>query len=681
MNPRADIQGLRAIAVGIVVLYHLLPQRLSGGFVGVDVFFVISGFLITSHLLARPPRRTGDLIAFLGRRIRRLLPASLLVLAVTLVASRLFLPETRWADTAAQVKAAALYSVNWRLAHDAVDYLAAANAASPVQHFWSLSLEEQFYLGWPVLILVLGWLGLRVRRSGTVLAFGLGLVVAASFGWSIHLTASNPAAAYFVTTTRVWELGAGGLLALGQTRLASPRLPMGWRRGMVFGGLAVLALVATTFDAATPFPGWRAAVPVLATVVVIAADADLMGWSPVRLLALRPMRWLGDVSYAVYLWHWPLIVLLPAALGAARGRVDDVVIVILTLILAAATKRLVEDPFRGRAWTLRTRRTYALGAAAMTVVVALTAALTAEVGHRQDVEAARLAAALTGHDRCFGAQALDPGRACPPSSADPVPAPALAAKEQDAYTKTAGSDCWASYPTFVMRVCDFGRRDSGITVALVGNSHAGQWLPALQRLAGQRGWHITTYLAEGCSMADLLQEFPGAGAAEACRRWATSTAAKVEADAPDAVVFANRVSSPAVGHTVAESQPLYAAGLHRILARWHRIPVVALRDTPAPKDGGRISIPNCVALHLHEWKHCGADRSAWVPTDPVVAAAADLTNVRVLDLNDHICGEKRCEAVVGGVLVYVDGSHLTATYAQTLAPYLAPALSAALRHA
>jgi hypothetical protein len=305
--------------------------------------------------------------------------------------------------------------------------------------------------------------------------------------------------------------------------------------------------------------------------------------------------------------------------------------------------------------------------------------LTAEVHHRESVESTRLAAALADNGPCFGAAALDPGKTCPPAQGEPVPAPALALKDQgDAYVAVAGSGCWATVPDFSTKVCDFGTTDSQVNVALVGNSHAGQWLPALERIAAQRHWHIRTYLAEGCSMADLRQEFPEAGVADNCREWAVRTAAQVSADAPDLIVFANRVSSPAVGHDLAASQPLYAGGIRRILRGWKGIPVVTVRDTPAPKDGGRMSVPNCVAQHLHDWKHCGGLRSEWVPDDPVTAAGRGLANVRSVDLNDHICGPRRCEAVVGGVLAYFDGSHLTATFARTLAPYLAPPLLSAL---
>src|SRR6516225_8136254 len=248
---RPDIQGLRAIAVAMVVIYHLYPSLLPGGFVGVDVFFVISGFLITGHLW-RGYQRTGKvgLVDFWGRRARRLVPAAALVLTVTWLASRLVLPATRLADTADQVRASALYFQNWLLAHSAVDYLKSANVASPVQHFWSLSVEEQFYLLWPWLFVVAAILArLRARRSarqrgpgvnvGLAVATGLaGALVLGSLAYSVYDTRTDPAEAYFVTSTRVWELGLGGLLALLPQRLGRPLSRQGW---LGWAGLAPAA--------------------------------------------------------------------------------------------------------------------------------------------------------------------------------------------------------------------------------------------------------------------------------------------------------------------------------------------------------------------------------------------------------------------------------------------------------
>jgi peptidoglycan/LPS O-acetylase OafA/YrhL len=684
--PRTDIQGLRALAVSLVVVYHLFPGRLTGGFVGVDVFFVISGFLITSHLITRAPRSGGDLLAFWGRRIRRLLPASLFVLAVTIVASWLILPDTRWEATALQDRAAALYVVNWRLAHDAVDYLAADSAASPVQHFWSLSVEEQFYLGWPILILVLGLLALLTRRKALGwYGAGLGVVVVGSFIWSIHTTATNPSAAYFVTQTRVWELGVGGLVAVAVRAGLLERLGAPARIVLAWVGLAGILAVGLTFTGATPFPGWQAALPVLATALVIAADAPFRGPSPVPLMGVRPVQWLGDVSYSVYLWHWPLIVLIPALQHHARTRLDAVIVLVLTLVLAAASKRWIEDVFRTARWNRRLVPTYAMGAVGMAVVVALSASMVGVVHHREQSDEGRLVAALASNDPCLGAGSTDPAHHCAPATGDPLPTPALAAQDKsDAYADVShGKDCWSYVPRFPTVTCHFGDPDGKVNVVLAGNSHAGQWLPALEQIAAEKHWRVTTYLASQCALADLEQTFDTRAHAESCRRWADRTTQAIARSRPDLIVVSNRISVTAWGAgSLSASQPLYQAGFERTLGQWAKaeLPVVVIRDTPAPGGGGIDSIPDCVAEHGDDLDACSGKRSAWLPADPAIPAARQLHSrwIKTLDLTDRICPGTVCQGVVGGVIAYFDASHLTATYNSTLAPYLRPALTASL---
>ena len=310
------------------------------------------------------------------------------MLATTLVLSRLFAPDTQWANTARQARAATLYVLNWVLASDSVDYLAAENAPSPVQHFWSLSVEEQFYFVWPILILVMV---LAARRFGwnrdiAVLA-GLAVLVTASLGYSIWETAHNPPAAYFVTPTRMWELGIGGLLAvvvavrqrrgLGTLLPATPRVVLAWL------GLAAIAWTAWTYTSKTPFPGWQALVPVLGTALVIGAAAPMSRLSPGPLLAVRPGQWLGDVSYSVYLWHWPLIVLVPQMLDHQMNNLDRIVILALTLVLAGLTKKYVEDRFRAPQWGKPLRKPFLLGAAGMVVVLALAGMTQLEVDRRE----------------------------------------------------------------------------------------------------------------------------------------------------------------------------------------------------------------------------------------------------------------------------------------------------------
>src|SRR6478735_2762513 len=683
---RTDIQGLRAIAVSLVVIYHLWPQSLTGGFVGVDVFFVISGFLITLHLMSRPPSGARDLATFWGRRVRRLLPASLLVLATTLVLSRLFAPDTQWANTARQARAATLYVLNWVLASDSVDYLAAENAPSPVQHFWSLSVEEQFYFVWPILILAMVLAARRFswNRDIAVLA-GLAGLVTVSLGYSIWETAHNPPAAYFVTPTRMWELGIGGLLAvvvavrqrrgLGTLLPAAPRVALAWL------GLAAIAWTAWTYTSKTPFPGWQALVPVLGTALVIGAAAPMGRLSPGPLLAVRPGQWLGDVSYSVYLWHWPLIVLVPQMLDHQMNNLDRVVILALTLVLAGLTKKYVEDRFRAPQWGKPLRKPFLLGAAGMVVVLALAGMTQLEVDRREAKSEAQLSKALSEGGPCFGAAALDPGTHCAEVPyAQVVPAPADAATDKsDAYADVSGGqDCWAYLPRFPQVRCTFGVEGSKTHVALLGNSHAGQWLPALQTLAKKHDWQVDTYLASRCASLPVDQELETKAHTRACRRWVDKATEAIIAAKPDAVVMTNRISAPAVGQTRETSYDAYAQGWTDALKRFSDagLKVMVVRDTPAP---GR-AIPDCVAQHQADHAACDGTRAAWLPREPAVEGVQNVNDpdIHLIDLTDHICAKEVCHAVTGGVITYFDSSHLTATYARTLAPYLGRPLSSLL---
>ncbi len=684
---RTDIQGLRAVAVSLVVIYHLVPSSLTGGFTGVDVFFVISGFLITLHLMQKPPSGGRDLAKFWGRRIRRLLPASLLVLATTLVLSRIIAPDTQWGNTASQARAATLYVVNWLLARDSVDYLAAENAPSPVQHFWSLSVEEQFYFVWPILILGMVLLARRQRwnRELAVLG-GLGILVTVSLGYSIWETAHNPAAAYFVTPTRMWELGIGGLLAvvvavrerrgLGHLLPQTPRIVLAWV------GFAAIAWTAWAYTGNTPFPGWQALLPVLGTALVIGAHSPMTWFSPGPLLAVRPMQWLGDVSYSVYLWHWPLIVLIPQVRGHEMDNLDRAVALVLTLVLAGLTKTYIEDRFRTPQWASPLRKPFLLGAAGMVVVVALAGMQQLEVDRREAKAEAELARALADGGPCFGAAALDDPEKCEPVPYENiVPAPVDALEDKsNAYDEVSGSkDCFSYLPAFRQVRCTFGDEDSDVEIALVGNSHAGQWLPTLERLAGKHHWRVTTYLASQCAAADTPQAFDTRARTDACLAWVERTSKAVARSKPSTVVYTNRISVGAAGHSFEESGELYSEGMEDVLHDWDSagLKVLVLRDTPAPS----TSIPDCLAQHRDDLGECDGTREKWLPEDHSGSAVrrVDSSRVRFLDLTDHICQQELCSAVTGGVVTYFDGSHLTATYAKTLDRYLGPPLRRLVR--
>src|SRR3954454_77412 len=340
---REEIQALRALAVVLVVVYHYWPAVAPAGFVGVDVFFVISGFLITDMLMREVTARgTVSLPRFWARRARRLLPAALLTIAVCAVATIAFVPVTYWQQFFGEMRASAAYAQNWHLASSAVDYFA-PHDRSPVQHFWSLSAEEQFYLVWPLLLLAgigLARLLGRVRVTRRSIAAVLGAASTASLAYSVAATAADPLVAYFSTPARAWEFGAGALLAFAAPGERHPRA----RAALSWVGFAAILVAALGHTSRTQFPGWVALLPVAGALAVMRAGLPRVRWAPSPALRLPPVQFRGDVSYSVYLWHWPLWVLAPFVLGREVGDVPGAAgLFAVTILLAWLTKIAVEN--------------------------------------------------------------------------------------------------------------------------------------------------------------------------------------------------------------------------------------------------------------------------------------------------------------------------------------------------
>lgn len=660
--PRADIQGLRAIAVLLVLAFHLWPDRVAGGFVGVDVFFVVSGFLITSHLARTPPRGPRDVVRFWGRRVRRLLPASFLVIVATVVAGLVLLPVTRLQHLATDALASTFYVENWRLAASAVDYLAARTPASPLQHYWSLGVEEQFYLLWPILI------GLLARRRARLLVPGIVAVVVLSLAASLAWTAAQPAVAFFATPTRLWEFAAGGLLGVVGTVLPAvgPRV-----RGVAaWAGILVIGVSAVVISGETPYPGVAALLPVLGTCLVLAADTRGGAFSPLVVLRLRPVQWVGDASYSIYLWHFPIIVFATVVLGDELPALVKVAIVAASLVLAGLTHALVENPPRRSAWLRPAARTFGIAGAATLLVVAVALVPTARVA-ALDAEAEAVRADVeSANAGCLGADALAATGCAVTSGKGTVPSPTRAV---DDFSVAYADGCLATAPFRDVVTCEYGDTAPGaVRVALVGNSHAAQWLPALQELAGARHLAITTYLAVSCTPTTAALVLDTAADSDGCLDWGARVTAAVASGSYDVVV----VSAASVFDIVGADDP-YAAevdGYSAVLSAWQASRVLVIRDSPFPG----FDIPECVATSGPAG--CSGPRSDWLPPDPLASAAGALARpgLSVVDLSRLFCSDDTCYAVVGGVLVYIDYSHFGSTYARTLAPYLAPALDDAL---
>ena len=654
---RPDIQGLRAVAVLSVMVFHLYPGALPGGFVGVDVFFVISGYLITGHL-ARADRENGRvrLGAFWARRARRLLPAAALVLAVTWALAQVALPASRLPDTANQIRSSALYFENWTLAHDAVSYLASTNAPSPVQHYWSLSVEEQFYLVWPLLFL-LAWVVTRHRPSWRrpVLAGLLLAVVGASLWFSVHETATDPSAAYFVTTTRMWELGLGGLLALLPVRVAHA---LGSRRWPGVLGLALIAVSLGVINENSAFPGSIALLPTVGAGLVLVSGWRAGRRGPAALLSTRPMVGIGDISYSVYLWHWPLIVLWSSWVGGtALSARAAVAIGLLSLGLAWLTKRYVEDPIRLAPRIVRSDRR-SLATAATVLVPVLVVTLTAP--------SAAVSATLDGNHP--GAAVLA-GTAAPPPP-EPV-TPSVVAAPDDA----AGFEpCEVVNDDSRSIHCRLGdTTDPRLTVAVVGDSVVGQWQAALNDIAKQHHWLLITDYRASCDWSTTMTAVLNKSIPyTACHDWGVNAAHDLLTNIhPDVIITSGRPMFGTPSHPTPDATSYHAIA-EGMADYWRQMiaagtSVVALAATP---EMGH-NVPDCLSSARGSTAACSVPRSDAVKADgPLEEAAALVPQAHFIDVNSLICGKSTCSPVVGNVIVYLDQHHLTQTYTETVEPFL-----------
>lgn len=645
MKTRADIQWMRAIAVMMVVLFHLSPARMTGGFAGVDVFFVISGFLITSGLLRERPKLSD----FWLRRIRRLLPSALIVIAVTVLAAFWLVPPGARGEFGTDAIASIFYVENWWLVSASADYFA-AESPGPFQHFWSLAVEEQFYLVWPVLILGLGLWGAEKLAIGKARVI-FGLVFISSFAWSIWQSEAQATVAYLSTFTRAWEFAAGALVATG---LNLGQLSPFARRMLAAGGFVLVATSAFGLNESMVFPGWVALWPVLGTVLVIAAQAE---WSDRTERALRPAMWVGDISYGLYLWHWPVIVLASHAF-IERSFVGSAIMFALSVGLAWASTRLIEDPIR-RSRTMAARRK--LGqyfAALVTSLLVATLAFTVNGATAAQLVAAQTAAERQALEPCFGANSIgDPD--CEPAAPGDV-VPTLDVAKHDA--ADPGSVCMTKAEEVEVKLCEFGSKRSNYRVLLIGDSHAATLLPPLKLLATRNNWNLTLAYHAGCTFS--LVERNNTPRGKACFDWNEALQAKLKKVAPfDLVITAgyaknrladiSRVTESALADGLAAAwQPLIDRGSS----------VVTVRDNPEMT----AAMKACWDSQENLAVDCAMRASDAFVTDPAVRAAANTDSVKLLDLTDVYCPQGTCPAVIGGAYVYRNADHISATYSRSM---------------
>ena len=700
---RPDIEGLRAVAVLLVVLGHS-GLAVPGGFVGVDVFFVISGFLITQQLLReRATRGRISFRRFYARRARRILPAATVVIGATVLASWAWLSPLRVRVIAWDAVYAAFSAVNLRLAHSGTDYFQAANPPSPLQHYWSLAVEEQFYLVWPLLLTLVTFaaplLGSRRRRAsapagqrGAARAAGRGngpvalallAVVAVSLPLSVVVTDRSAPWAYFGGHTRAWELALGALVALGAP--AFERMGRALSSQLGWLGLAGIAVAALVFGDATPYPGLAALLPVLGAACVVAGGCAAPRKGAEAILGLPPLRLIGRLSYSWYLWHWPVLRIWPDATGHPLGTGQKLVALGTSLALAALTYLLVENPVRTRPLLVR-RPELGLGLGAGLVAAASGLALLVTVvdtvpgtgvgapPRPLDTAGARpTAVGITSQPRFVGV-GTSPLTPLITQSASLRELPAgLRPSLEDASDDLGANECRTPIRSSVPPQCVAGDPHGTSTVVLFGDSHANQWFNALDTIAKREHWRLVPYTKGGCPppyypdfyLDELKRVYTE------CYAWRDAVFARIAALRPSLVVIGSEARVEAI-----KAGPGATTSLVRGL-RQNGAKVVFMEDTPFPG----FEVPDCLAQHPSSIDSCMVTIEKSKITEEqrnVENAGALAGGATLVDPLPWLCVRDLCPPVIGDTVVYADGSHLTGTYSTLLAPFLAPALRAVL---
>lgn len=656
---RRDIQFLRALAVASVVIYHFWSNRLVSGFLGVDVFFVISGFLITS-LILREVSSTGTLrlTAFWVRRIRRIFPAAITVIIATAIATNLTMLASQILTSSRHVFASAFSFENVLLGLDATNYDHQDDLTSPLQHYWSLSVEEQFYLVWPVLVILALWIANRSKvRINRILGISLAVIATGSLVYAI-LIAQGEHASYFDTFARAWELAIGAATAVWAQRERAP-----WKGQLLVNRISWLALAVTFL-----IPGLNDFAPGIGILPSAIATALILATGPMA--ASKPLpfskpvlaaaEWLGDRSYSIYLWHWPMVILLPIFLGHELGAASKLAALAVIAVLAELTYRFIENPVRRAkaAWTLRPLAVGSIALVVSAAVVAVNAVIPHNFGKQetnQDLSAIMLstptAMDTTGSVEqypftlpyCDGA-----GSAiydCPPSTklefdsaAYPISPPR---------TKT----CQYEVDTMIID-CVMGDITSTRNIAIVGDSHARAMWASMDQIGKRAGYAVHEFLSPRCSYR--LYHF------DWCTQHNREIEPRLNSGEFDLVIFAqaSRVSYASAENPLNPINPF--AELYGEM-KANGVPVAVVKDNP--KRGPELSL--CLKLQRDQPGSCSRPFESRV--DLATQTAIDL-GFPVIDLDNAYCPNNRCDAVHGGMFVWRDNGHISPFYHLTASP-------------
>lgn len=606
-----QIQGLRALAALLVTIFH--ARLLPGGFIGVDIFYVISGYLITG-LILREIENTGklDLQTFYQRRIKRLLPTSVFVLFVTAMVGMFVLPVITRDALGRDLFAAAAYISNYLFAWWENDYQNLDATPSPFIHYWSLAVEEQFYLIWPIFILFLSRYGRRAIFRGIAAITFLSLLL------SIYQTQTSPIWAFYSLPTRAWELGFGALLLFVPDTF--------WKNRFIpWFGVIGIVVASFKFDEKTAFPGINALLPVVSTAVLIGSIAI---WPRAfnDLSNNRISQWLGAISYPLYLWHWPALVLPSSALGRPLRIRERIFCIILTIILAHFTSKYIEQPIRHK--KISGKRIYQFFAA--TTIVSLVAGIVISSTSTSIIS-------VQGTNYKF-------------NLVDVMQKPAV-----------YGDNCHSNYGETESGECTYGDLNSSTTIILYGDSHAAQWFPTLLQLANERGFKLVSLTKSACPSVDVPRADQGAYKNIHCEKWRDKSAARIKQIRPAAVILSSyQHFTPPSGYS--DENKWWKDGQRRLLSslRGSSDHLIYISDTPRPLR----DIPNCLASR--DVKSCNTTERTPVKI---------IRGFEIIDPAPWLCSNY-CPAIKDGYVVYRDASHISVAAALALKPQLEVALVA-----
>lgn len=658
---RFELDGLRAVAVLLVVLYHAGVSAIPGGYVGVDIFFVLSGYLITSQLWANVLNTGGvAILGFYSRRTRRLVPTAALVILTTLLATWLLLPSTIWKNTAWDGMFSAFSLANYRFASQASDYFQLGVSPSAFLHFWSLCVEEQFYLIWPLVIAVVTFQWLKNKKPSTkvaktILIGVLGSITLTSLALNIILSQSDQPLAFFGLSTRAWELGVGSLLALGATNFSALRQKLS--PALAWVGLAGILVSAVCFTDQILYPSFSALLPALsAAAVVFASESSLF-----RFLRVAPMRAIGRWSYALYLWHWPILVI---SAGVSFDRElplrVKLILMFLALVLSGLTYRFYENPIR-RSTELGSSAFKSLAfSLALTLVASLGGFFlnSAAIAGQNSPVRFRNLTTVSQLQEAVKASVL-PQKV--PANLTPRPGDAKDLSSLTSYE----SGCMANINDHQFPECVFGDSTSEFSIWLVGDSHANHWFSAVEKVANRRHLKLVLHTRSGCPILDEPLKNPSVKTLdyEACTDWTKKVFEAVAKARPNLLI---------VGGTVGITG-FHAESYGRSIQRLSRFAENTIVLGDSPRSG--FDIPDCVARNPNDYSSCNllirqrGIKVKWGDLVEKVRKQSVGFRVTYQATSDWLCLNNECPAIIANVLMYRDMSHLTVAGSKLMSPF------------